>query len=77
MVTFNSNKKKRSNVGNPRTTQSNRAGLVFPVGRIGRYIRTGMRDTRCTAHTPVFMAAVMKYLCAEVFDVAVDVVVKE
>ena len=50
-------------------TQSARAGLTFPVGRIGRYMREKLsHKMRCAKHAPVFAAAVLEYLCAEVLD---------
>ena len=45
-----------------------RAGLTFPVGRIGRYLRRG--KDRVGAGAPVFCAAVLEYLTAELLELA-------
>ena len=47
-----------------------KAGLQFPVGRIGRYIRQGKYATRMGAGAPVYLAAVLEYLCAEILELA-------
>ncbi|KAF9072259.1 histone-fold-containing protein, partial [Rhodocollybia butyracea] len=49
---------------------SERIGLVFPVGRLRRYLRIVAPDKRLTAATPVFLAAVLEYLMAEVLELA-------
>ena len=51
-----------------KTTQSKRAGITFPVGKIGRLMRC--ESKRVGAEAPVFMAAVMEYLCAEILEIA-------
>jgi len=52
------------------TTSSSKAGLQFPVGRIGRYLRQGKYATRMGAGAPVYLAAVLEYLCAEILELA-------
>ena len=52
------------------TTASSKAGLQFPVGRIGRYLRQGKYATRMGAGAPVYLAAVLEYLCAEILELA-------
>jgi len=47
-----------------------KAGLQFPVGRIGRYLRKGKYATRMGAGAPVYLAAVLEYLCAEILELA-------
>lgn len=47
-------------------TRSVRAGLQFPVGRIGRYLKKGRYAQRVGTGAPVYMAAVLEYLAAEV-----------
>ena len=52
------------------TTASAKAGLQFPVGRIGRYLRQGKYATRMGAGAPVYLAAVLEYLTAEILELA-------
>ena len=52
------------------TTRSARAGLQFPVGRIGRYMRQQRLAPRLGGGAPVYMAAVLEYLCAEILELA-------
>ena len=51
-------------------TKSAKAGLQFPVGRVARYLRVGKYATRIGAGAPVYLAAVMEYLAAEVLELA-------
>ncbi|CAI9728565.1 histone H2A [Octopus vulgaris] len=51
-------------------TRSSRAGLQFPVGRIHRLLRKGNYAQRVGAGAPVYLAAVMEYLAAEVLELA-------
>lgn len=51
-------------------TRSSKAGLQFPVGRIHRFLRKGRYADRVGAGAPVYMAAVMEYLTAEVLELA-------
>ena len=41
------------------------SGLQFPVGRIHRLLRKGNYTERVEAGAPVYLAAVMEYLAAE------------
>ena len=50
--------------------KSARAGLQFPVGRIARKLKTGRHASRVGAGAPVYMAAVLEYLAAEVLELA-------
>ena len=52
------------------TTRSSKAGLQFPVGRVGRYMRQQRIAARIGAGAPVYMAAVMEYLAAEILELA-------
>ena len=51
-------------------SRSSRAGLQFPVGRIHRHLRKGNYAKRVGAGAPVYMAAVMEYLAAEILELA-------
>jgi len=47
-------------------SKSDRAGLQFPVSRLARYLKKGKYAARVGAGAPVYMAAVLEYLAAEV-----------
>lgn len=47
-------------------SRSVKAGLQFPVGRIGRYLKKGRYSQRVGTGAPVYLAAVLEYLAAEV-----------
>jgi histone H2A len=51
-------------------TRSAKAGLQFPVGRLARYLRQGRYAERIGAGAPVYFAAVLEYLAAEVLELA-------
>ncbi|CAF1771240.1 unnamed protein product [Brassica oleracea var. botrytis] len=55
--------------GGPKTksvSKSIKAGLQFPVGRITRFLKKGRYAQRLGGGAPVYMAAVLEYLAAEV-----------
>ena len=56
--------------GKKSVTKSAKAGLQFPVGRITRYLKQGKYATRIGAGAPVYLAAVLEYLAAEVLELA-------
>ncbi|KAG0466537.1 hypothetical protein HPP92_018117 [Vanilla planifolia] len=49
-------------------TRSVKAGLQFPVGRIGRYLKKGRYAQRVGTDAPVYLAAVLEYLAAEAYQ---------
>jgi histone H2A len=44
--------------------------LQFPVGRIARYLKEGGYASRISGSAPVYMAAVLEYIVAEVLELA-------
>jgi len=51
-------------------TRSSKAGLQFPVGRVGRYLKKGRYAARVGSGAPVYLAAIMEYLTAEILELA-------
>jgi len=51
-------------------SRSQRAGLIFPVGRLHRHLREGQFAKRVGIGAPVYMAAVLEYLVAEIMELA-------
>ncbi|XP_075926942.1 histone H2A-like [Petromyzon marinus] len=51
-------------------SRSSSAGLQFPVGRVHRLLRKGNYAQRVGAGAPVYLAAVLKYLSAEILELA-------
>ncbi|KAJ7831543.1 histone 2A [Mycena olivaceomarginata] len=51
-------------------SRSAKAGLQFPVGRIHRFLKKGNYAQRVGAGAPVYLAAVLEYLMAEVLELA-------
>ena len=56
----------------PKQSRSNRAGIIFPVGRVNTILRKGKFSNRVAASAPIFFAAVLQYIVAEVLEVSVD-----
>ncbi|XP_030067191.1 core histone macro-H2A.1 isoform X2 [Microcaecilia unicolor] len=53
-----------------KTSRSSKAGVIFPVGRMLRYIKKGHPKYRIGVGAPVYMAAVLEYLTAEILELA-------
>ena len=51
-------------------SKSSKAGLQFPVGRIGRFLKNGRYAKRVGSGAPVYLAAVLEYLVAEILELA-------
>ena len=56
--------------GGKSQSRSSRAGLQFPVGRVSRYLRKGRYAPRVGGGAPVYMAAVLEYITAEILELA-------
>lgn len=54
----------------PKMSKSFRAGLQFPVGKISTILKQGHFASRIGSGAPVYLAAVLEYLCAEVLELA-------
>ncbi|UYV80985.1 HIST1H2AA, partial [Cordylochernes scorpioides] len=53
-------------------SRSSRAGLQLPVGRIHRMLRRGKYADRIGAGAPVYLAAAIEYLVAEILELAAN-----
>eukprot|EP01084_Bolivina_argentea_P260880 440695_1 len=53
-----------------RKSQSQRAGLQFPVGRMARHLKEGKYAQRIGGGAPVYLAAVLEYFTAELVELA-------
>ena len=60
----------RGKKGGKSTSRSARAGLQFPVGRIASYLKKGRYAARVGGGAPVYLAAVLEYLAAEILELA-------
>jgi histone H2A len=52
------------------TSRSTLAGIGFPVGRIHSRLRDGNYTDRIGSGAPVYLAAVLEYLCAEILELS-------
>ncbi len=50
--------------------RSARAGLQFPVGRVGRFLKDGRFAGRVGGGAAVYMSAVLEYVAAEILELA-------
>jgi len=56
--------------GGKSVSRSKKAGLQFPVGRVHRFLKQGKYASRIGAGAPVYLAAVLEYLAAEILELA-------
>ena len=61
----------------PSASRSKKAGLMMPVSRINRHLKISKVMDRVGSSTPVYMAAVMEYVIAEVVEIAGNKVKKD
>lgn len=54
-------------------SKSAKAGLIFPVGRVGSLLRRGQYARRIGASGATYLAAVLEYLTAELLELSVKV----
>ena len=55
-------------------SRSAKAGLIFPVGRVGSMLRKGQYARRVGASGAVYLAAVLEYLTAELLELSAKTV---
>jgi len=60
----------KASSGKTSQSRSAKAGLAFPVGRVHRLLRKGNYAQRVGAGAPVYLAAVLEYLAAEILELA-------
>jgi len=61
------NNNKKNSKSSKESSTSAKAGFIFPVDSIRKYLRKGKYGDTCIGGTaPVYVAAVLEYLCAEI-----------
>ena len=56
---------------------STKAGLVFKASRIGRKLKSSKMFGRVSKTAPIYLTAVLEYVCAEILEVAKDNAISE
>eukprot|EP00008_Paramoeba_atlantica_P000854 CAMPEP_0201501028 /NCGR_PEP_ID=MMETSP0151_2-20130828/83363_1 /ASSEMBLY_ACC=CAM_ASM_000257 /TAXON_ID=200890 /ORGANISM="Paramoeba atlantica, Strain 621/1 / CCAP 1560/9" /LENGTH=132 /DNA_ID=CAMNT_0047894503 /DNA_START=719 /DNA_END=1117 /DNA_ORIENTATION=- len=69
MATPKSSKKAKSTKSSQKSRGA-KTGLIFPVGRIGSMLRRGRYTKRVASAAPVYLAAVLEYLTAELLELS-------
>lgn len=62
--------KSMQEIDSSRISKSIRADVIFPIGRITRYLRKGKYAKRIGGTAPVFLAGVLEYLVAELMELS-------
>lgn len=60
-----------------RESSNTKSGLIFKSSRIGRRLRTSKMFERVSKTTPIFLTAVLEYVCAEILEMASGEVIRE
>ena len=60
----------RGKTGGKSVSKSSKAGLQFPVARLGRFLKKGRSAKRVGSGAPVYLASVLEYLTAEILELA-------
>lgn len=63
-------KKGKGKLGHKIMSKSKRVGLMFPVGRVSRYLRKGKFSPRVGGGAGIFLTAVLEYLACEVLELS-------
>ena len=58
-------------------SKSSKAGLLFPVGRVARYLKEGQYSKKVSDLSAIYMCAVLEYLVAEFIEMSGNVTKKK
>ena len=61
----------------PSKSKSAKAGLVFPVSRVNRHLRDAKNMKRVGAGAPIYLAAILEYITAEVLEISGNATAKD
>jgi histone H2A len=69
-------KKSTRKASSKSVSQSKRAGLVLPVGRIASMLRKGRYAARVSSSAATYLTAVLEYLVSETLDLSAKAVIQ-
>src|ERR1043165_1437442 len=69
-------KKNTRKASGSKSSLSKRAGLIFPVGRIGSRLRKGRYAARVSRSAAIYLAAVLEYTVAEILELSAKAVLQ-